>query len=208
LTHSDGEHAQGLQLRRLQRLTDVVYALVIWRLFQFIPRPGEEGFEADSIGQFLSNNLPVFVLILIGIAFTIIYWIQNNALFSKLEGTDGRHTALSIVQIFLLLLFLYSLRLGIELGGSPGTRAFESITAALVGFAAGGTWHYAKKNRRLLRADVSDEQANELADRTLAEPIAAAITIPFCFTPIFWECAWLSYPIVHRLLKRRRREPS
>jgi uncharacterized membrane protein len=194
-----------IQLRRLQTLTDVVYAIVLFRLFLLIPRPGDAGWGWGSISAFVGDNVFVLVLIVIGLAFTIIYWSQNNELSSRLERTDGRHTAISITQIFLLLLFLYSLRLGIELGGSTATRAFESITAALVGFSGAWSWSYAKKNRRLLREDVTDEEANTIADRILAEPIAATITIPVAFVgPIFWELAWLTYPLIHRLLKRRR----
>lgn len=195
---------QSLQLKRLQRLTDVVYALVLWRIFTFIPKPGGEGWAGDSAGEFLAANLPVLVLIVIGLAFTIIYWLQNNSLYGNLARTDGRHTTLAIVQIFLLLLFLYSIRLGIELGGSPGTRLFESIAAALVGYAGAAGWIHAKKDRRLLQTSITDQEANDLGDRILAEPLAATFTIPFAFTPVFWEVAWLSYPVMVRLLRRRR----
>ena len=54
-----------------------------------------------------------FALILVGLAVTIIYWGQNNALNGKLKRTDTFHTVISIFQLFSLLLFLYSLRLGV-----------------------------------------------------------------------------------------------
>jgi len=202
---NDIPQPQSLQLRRLQRLTDVVYALVLWRIFTFLPKPGGEGWEEDSLGELLTANLPVLVLIVIGLAFTIIYWLQNNTLFGNLARTDGRHTTLAIMQIFLLLLFLYSIRLGIVLGGSPGTRLFESVTAALVGYAGAAGWMHAKNDRRLLQPNTTAQKADEIGDRILAEPLAATLTIPFAFTPILWEVAWLSYPVMVGLLRRRRR---
>ncbi len=103
------------------------------------------------------------------------------------------------------MLFLYSLKVGVTLGASPATRAFESVAAALVGFAAGWAWAYAVKNRRLLRDDIPDEEAHGMSDRILAEPIAATVTIPFAFIgPWLWEAAWLTYPLIAKLLKRRR----
>lgn len=75
----------------------------------------------------------------------IVYWLQNNALFGNLDRTDDLHTALSIMQIFFLLLFLYSIRVGATLEASSGTRAFESCTAALVGIASAMGWSYANK---------------------------------------------------------------
>ena len=65
---------------------------------------------------------------------------------------------------------------------------------------------YAIGRRRLLRPDVTDEEARALAHRILAEPITAMVTIPFAFVgPGLWELSWLSYPLWVRLLKRRRR---
>jgi hypothetical protein len=126
--------------------------------------------------------------------------------FGNLQSTDTRHTILSILQLFFLLIFLVSLRLGIDLGASNFTRAFESIAAALVGIAGGGGWLYAFKNHRLLLPEVSEPYAHRLRDRILAEPITAIITIPIAFVgPITWEISWLTYPLVVWLVRGRRR---
>ena len=196
---------QKLQLVRLRRLVDVVYALVIWRAFTLMPKPTEGVWSWDRIDDFLGENAMVFALIIICMVIVIIYWLQHNALFNNLERTDGRHTALSILQIFFLLLFLYSIRLGIVLGASEGTRAFESCMAALMGITSTWSWAYAIKNHRLLSPDMTKKQAHQLLDRSMAEPITAIITIPIAFVgPIFWEISWLSYLIIAFLLKRRR----
>ena len=195
-----------LQLHRLERMFDVVYAIVIWRIFLLLPSPTAEQLSWEHIGTFLGANIGIFLMVIIGIAVTIIYWIQNNVLFGNLQSTDSRHSILSILQLFLLLVFLVSLRDGIELGPSTGTRALESITAALVGIAGGWSWAYAIKNHRLLLPEVTEQYAYRLRDRILAEPITAILTIPFAFVgPFLWEVAWLSYPLVVWMLRRRRR---
>ena len=117
--------------------------------------------------------------------------------------TDGRHTVLSILQIFSLLLFLYAIKLGIEVGAGAATRAIESITAALVGFVSAAGWRYAIRNRRLLAPEVTDQQAQQLRKRFYAEPVTAAITIPFAFVgPILWEISWFLYPLMVKIFKR------
>ena len=197
---------ESLQLRRLARMVDVVYAIIIWRIFILLPRPTAEQLSWEHIGGFLSVNIGGFLLVIIGIVFTIIYWIQNNVLFGNLQSTDGRHTILSILQLFFLLVFLVSLRLGIDLGASNGTRALESIAAALVGISGGWGWSYAIKNHRLLLPEVTEAYAYQLRDRILAEPVTAIITLPFAFVdPILWEISWLSYPLVVWVARRRRR---
>jgi uncharacterized membrane protein len=198
-----------LQLSRLETLTDVVYALVLFRMFLLIPTPDHTEWHWGYFLEFFGDNAITFALVAIGLAVTIIYWGQNNLLMGSLAKTDPRHTALSIVQIFCLLLFVKTLRIGVELGGSPGTRALESGAAALMGFVAAWGWAYAIKDRRLLHDDVSDEDALATRDRILAEPITALITIPFAFLgPWLWEAAWLTYPLFVKLLKRRRKTPA
>ena len=104
------------------------------------------------------------------------------------------------------MIFLVAMKTGIDLGGAPETRAFESVAAAMLGIpAALGYWH-GIKNRRLLADDVGDEEARELGYRILAEPITAGITLFFIFTPILWEISWLAYPLVLRLVKKRARK--
>ncbi len=194
-----------LQLSRLERLTDVVYALVIWRAFTLLPKPSAEEWSGEALGPFVTDNVMAFALVFIAIAVSIIYWVQNNTLFGNLERTDTRHTALSILQIFFLLLFLYSMKLGVEFGGSLRSRVFESATAALVGIAGGWAWSYAIRDRRLLLPEVTDSYARELQDRILAEPITAMITILLAFVgPVFWEVGWLAYPFIVILVRRRR----
>jgi uncharacterized membrane protein len=197
---------ETLQLQRLARMVDVVYAIIIWRAIILLPRSTAENLSWEHIGAFLSANIVGFLLVIIGIVVAIIYWIQNNVLFGNLQSTDSRHSILSILQLFFLLVFLVSLRLGIDLGASNSTRAFESFAALLVGLAGGWGWSYAIKNHRLLIPEVTEQYAYRLRDRILAEPITAIITLPFAFVgPILWEISWLSYPLAVLLVKRRRR---
>ena len=202
-----GRRRRSFQLRRLAVMVDVVYAIVIWRIVILLPKPTAEQLTWDQIGTFLSANIGLFLIVIIGISVTIIYWIQNNVLLGNLQSTDSRHSILSILQLFFLLIFLVTLRDSIELGPSAGTRALESVSAALVGIAGGWSWAYAVKNHRLLLPEVTEQYAYDLRGRILAEPITAIITLPCAFIgPIFWEISWFSYPLVVWLVKRRRRE--
>ena len=129
-----------------------------------------------------------------------------DALFGNLERTDNWHTAISILQIFFLLLFLYSIRLGVLLGAGVAARLLESITAALVGIASVLGWSYAIKDRRLLAPEVSQEEARQLQERILVEPTTAIITIPCVFIgPVLWEISWFLYPLLVALVKRRKK---
>lgn len=153
------------QLRRLETLTDVVYGLAIWRVFMLLPRPDEPEWSWHSWREFFAVEGMTVVLIAIGVAVLIIYWLQSNTLLSLVEST----------------------------------------AALLLGLSSSWMWSYAAKDRRLLHRDVTDDEARAIRTRITAEPATALFTVPFVFTPIFWELAWFTYPAVRRLFSRRGR---
>lgn len=196
---------QTLQLSRLERLADVIYAIVLWRLFVLIPKPVSAEGSWHSLSEYLGENAFTLVTVVIGIVFVIIYWLQSNTLMGNLEKSDSRHTMISIVQLFAVLLFLLSLNMGAVLGGSAFTRAFESSTAALAGLFAAYAWRYGITNRRLIQPDVSDEDGQRILDGVIAEPLTALMTIPFAFAgPWLWEASWLLLIPTNMIIKRLR----
>jgi len=190
------------QLSRLENLMDIVYALVIWRLFQLLPRPTED--ETRSVWEVFTDDPRPVLTVIIGMIIVVIYWMQNNKLFGHLERTDTRHTALSILQIFCLLLFLYAIYLGTNYAAATDLRVFESITALLVGVPSYLAWRHAKFRGKLISPSLSREDADAISIQILAEPITAALTLPFAFfSPVLWEITWFSFPFVQRVLRRK-----
>ncbi len=198
---------QILQLSRLERLADVVYGLILVRLFTLIPKPVSAEGAWHSFSEYMTANGMTLVIVVIGVIFVIIYWLQSNTLMGNLEKSDSKHTILSIVQLFALLLFLMSLNLGIVLGNSAFTRVLESATAAMAGLSGAFAWQYGIKNRRLIQPDVSDFDAQKILDGVLAEPLTALMTIPFAFAgPWLWEASWLLLIPTNIVLKRMRKQ--
>jgi uncharacterized membrane protein len=194
-----------LQLTRLQRLMDVIFALVIWRIFMILPRP-EDNPEWGSVLEMISDDWTPFLIGILALVIVIIYWMQNNTLFGLLQRTDAKHTAISIFQMFFLLLFLYAIGAGLQLGEGTDQRIFESLTAMLVGLASAAGWRYAIHERRLLDPEVPEEEVDLVSRQILAEPATAALTIPFTFIgPWMWEISWFLYPLIRRLLSWRPR---
>ena len=198
---------QTLQLSRLERLADVIYAIVLWRLFVLIPKPVSADGAWHTFSEYLAANAMTLIIVVIGVVFVIIYWLQSNTLLGNLEKSDSKHTILSIVQLFALLLFLMSLNLGVVLGNSAFTRVLESATAALAGLSGAFAWRYGIRNRRLIQPDVSDYDAQKILDAVLAEPLTALLTIPFAFAgPWLWEASWLLLIPTTMVLKRMRKK--
>lgn len=198
-----------LQLKRLETLFDVVYGIIIWRLFMLLPRPADANFELTTLAELLLENKGNFVVVGLALAIVIVYWVQSNTLFGNLEKTDTRHTAIAILQMFLTLFMLYAIGLSVHYGSSDGTRALESVAALLLGVTSFLGWWYAMNKGRLLLPGVGREEARAISTRNLSEPLSAAITIPFAFLgPGMWELSWFFYPLIVYITRRRSAAPS
>ena len=194
-----------LQLSRLERMMDVVFALVIWRLFTFLPTQEVDDDKWASVTNMLIEEWETFVFVLLAVVIVIIYWLQNNSLLGNLKKTDGIHTAISIFQLFFVLLFIYSIGAGVRIGSGADSSAFESVMAMMVGIMSLLSWHYAMHKGNLLDPELSAEEAVHIRQRNMAEPITAAITIPFAFVgPVAWELSWFLYPLIKYLYSQKK----
>ena len=197
------EKRSTAQLTRLERLMDVVFAIVIWRLFMLLPRLEENAAKWDSVLAMLQDEWFSFLFVLLATVIIIIYWLQNNSLLGNLKKTNGVHTTISIFQLVFVLLFLYAITSGVILGSGADSRLFESITAMMIGLMAWLGWYYAMHKADLLDPELSKQEAEHILQKNLAEPITAAITLPFALVgPVAWELSWFLYPFIKYLFSR------
>lgn len=191
------------QLARLGTLTDVVYGVALVLVVTWLPLP-EESHSGGAVWLFdlwaeYSQNI---IGVIIGLVFTIIYWIRSNTLMTALDRTDGVHTGLSIASVFFLLLLLYVVRVSAEVV-APSRRAGESIAVALIGIAAGAAWWWARR-KNLVREGINAEEKLGVQIEAFAEPLAALVTLPFAFVgELAWNLAWFAYIPIAAFLRRR-----
>jgi uncharacterized membrane protein len=191
------------QLQRLGTLTDVVYAVALVLVIQWLPLPEESHsggvvWLADLWAEYAGNIISV----IIGLVFTILYWIRSNTLMTALDRTDGVHTGLSIASVFFLLLLLYIVRVSAEVA-EPSRRAGESIAVALIGIAAGAAWWWARR-KGLVREGISKDEMLSVQLEAFTEPLTALVTLPFAYVgELAWNLAWLAYIPIAAFLRRR-----
>ena len=191
------------QLQRLGTLTDVVYAVALVLIISWLPLP-EESHATGAVWLLYlwaeySNNI---VAVVIGLVFSIMYWIRSNTLMTALDRTDGVHTGLSIASVFFLLLLLYVVRVSAEVA-APSRRAGESVAVALIGIAAGAAWWWARR-KGLVREGISNEEMLGVQLEAFTEPLTALVTLPFAFVgELAWNLAWFAYIPIAAFLRRR-----
>ncbi len=192
------------QLRRLETLTDCVYAVALVLVIQWLPLPHESSLTGGPVqlGALLADHLPNLAGAGIGLVFIIIYWMRSNTRMALLDRTDAVHTALSITSVFFLLFLLYVVRVGAEVEDFGG-RAGESLAVAMIGLPVAAGWWHAQRRGLVREGVTAPEKQGELVE-AFTEPVTALITLPFAFVgEPYWNLAWLSYIPVAALLRRR-----
>jgi hypothetical protein len=69
-------------------------------------------------------------------------------------------------------------------------------------------WYYALHKGNLVTDELEADEAKSITERIKAEPITAAITIPFAAGMWMWELSWFVYPVVVYFYKRKSRSKS
>ena len=190
------------RVRRLETLIDVVFGITLWRLFILLPRPADNPEWETLIDMFKDSGMQ-FLVVVIALIIVIIYWLQSHMLFKYLVKTDTIHSVLSVLQLFSLLLFLYAIAVGVVLKADESTRVFESSMACLLGVFSFAAWYYALNKGGLITSELSPDEARGISERIKAEPVTAAITIPFAYSVWMWELSWFIYPLVVYLYRWR-----
>ena len=189
---------------RLAIIIDVLYALMIYKIFLFLPRPEVDGFTKNDLVEVLTTSYLNYLVMFVGFVLIIIYWMQSNLQFGNLERTDGKHATLSLLQVICLMIYLYFVRLDVEFDGAVIALQMESIFLALAGFLAVWSWHYSIKNN-LVTDSLTTLEKDKVYLKLFPEPITAVLTFPFAaLGPDIWTLSWLLLIPVGIILKKVR----
>jgi uncharacterized membrane protein len=196
-------------LDRLETLVDSIYALVI--VFIVAGFPSARSFEGEysSAWDFLSQHSSELTAPTLGLVLIIMYWAQSNIQLGSLARTDSIHASLVIVQVFFLLLYVYSVDFVLDFPEDTGVLTAQSVIFCLMGVVAFVAWKWAVRGRRLVSDEIPDEEINVISRQILPEPLTAFITIWASFLgSTAWELAWLAFLPIAYLTKRVRRPPT
>lgn len=194
------------QLFRLSVIIDVLYALMIFKLFTLMPNPQVDNFGREELYKVLTESYLNYTVIVIGLVLVILYWGINNLQFGNLDRTDSKHSALSILQVFSLMLYIYFVRLDAEFGGEVLLMQLQSLFLAIAGFLSVGSWYYAIKFNLVSDAP-SKLEKETMYLKFLPEPTVSLLTFPLAyFGPLVWTLGWLLLiPVGWGLKKYRHR---
>ena len=190
-------------LSRLETLVDSIYALVIVIIVAGFP--SARNFDGDyaTPWAFLSEHFDELTTPTLGLVLIILYWAQSNVQLGNLARTDTRHATLVIMQVVLLLVYVYSVDFVLDFPGNTTVLATQSVLFCLMGVVSMLAWKWAIRGRRLVSSDIDDQDLLSISRQMIPEPLTAFITIGFSFLgPTAWELAWFVIIPISYVVKR------
>ena len=182
------------------------YALLIFQIFLILPRPDDPELEYNTLEQIYSENVNVLLAMVVGLLMTITYWMQFNKLMGNLVKSSSMHAVLSLVQTFLLMIYLYFVRFDMEFDGPTLALQMESLFLSLAGFTGILSWIHARRNK-LASDQIDEKEETAILYGILPEPLAALFSLPFAvYGPGIWTLSFLIIvPITLYLNWRKKR---
>ncbi|NOQ88992.1 MAG: hypothetical protein GQ550_08720 [Gammaproteobacteria bacterium] len=74
--------------------------------------------------------------------------------------------------------------------------------ACMLGVFSYAAWYYALNKGGLVTSELPASEASAITERIKAEPVTAALTMPFAIGMWMWELSWFICPVVVFLYKR------
>ncbi len=199
---------ETIYLRRLSRFIDVVYAVIFFHILsQYLPHFEEMTWTQKPYGllSHLWDGRMELLRIIIGSGLALLYWNQNSNIFKHLVKTNYTHAALSLVQLFFVVLFVYFAIADPNLE-SQSSPALQAGCLAIAGFMSIGLWKYAAK-KGLIREGMSEEDITQVTKSNLMEPLTAVFNVGLAFVgPLVWTLAWFVLPPIFIWLLKKRKQ--
>lgn len=200
----------GQELQSLGIFLDVVFALIFFRIVEFLPpfQDGQWGHLPHGILSLLASQPTNLTRVAFGLVVTVYYWNRKNSLFSVLARSNGVLATLSIAGLSFLCLFMYALIADPMYVGGVATLLLQSVSlfiASLLGLLA---------LRYAIHADLTRPElkpsAEQIARIDLSNPLTAIIATGLAWSGLtIWTLSWFVLtPLIGWLLARRRGQDS
>ncbi len=196
----------SIYLNRLSRFIDVVYALIFFHMLTtYLPIIEDMEWSHKPMGllSHLMDSKDELLRIFIGAGLALMYWNQNNSLFKNLVKTNSTHAALSLIQLFLVCLFVYFAIADPALE-SQSSPALQAGSLALAGFIGVVAWIYASKHN-MMHKSLGEDEVNAITRSNLMEPSVAVVNVGLAFVgPLVWTLAWFVLPVIFSWFLKKR----
>ena len=194
------------KLRSLGVFLDVVFALMFFKIAEFLPsfQDGRWVHLPHGLLSLLTSQPMNLMRVVFGLIVTAYYWNRKNTFLSVLARSNVVVATLSIAALTFLCLFMYALIADPTYAGGVPTLLLQSVTlliASLLGLFGLRYAIHANLTRPELKAS-----AEQIARLDLSNPLTAIIATTLSWSGLtIWTLSWfVLMPLFSWLLAKRK----
>lgn len=199
-------HDAGLNFERVVFFSDAVFAIVITLLVLEIKVPHVETHSDEAIARALVGLLPKFTGFVVSFAIVGMTWIEHHRIFRFIGGYDAGLLWRNLLLLLTVSFIPFPTALFSEYVWSRAAFILYAASFGAVALVKLWVWRYAARTPSLLTPDADRATVARISRRSLAVPIACAVTIALSFVSIFIApLGFILIPLIARLLDPGRR---
>ena len=174
------ESREAADTSRTEAFSDGVFAFAITLLVLNLRDPTTSGF---SLSEGLIKEAPSFFALVTSFITILVMWLNHHNMFSHIGRVDRR----LMLRNGILLLFVVLTPFTTSLVADHMTKPdpWDARTAAalysgnflFIAITWNTLWRYCAKGRRLLRADVTDEESRTITRQYVVAPVGSVVAI-------------------------------
>jgi len=173
----NGESRGAKDTARTEAFSDGVFAFAITLLVLNLRDPSTSGV---SLSEGLINEWQSFFALVTSFFTILVMWLNHHNMFSHIDRVDRRLMLRNgILLLFVVLTpFTTSIVAGHMTLPDAGTAAVVySGNFLFIAIAWNAVWRYCAKDRRLLREDVTDAEAQTITRQYLVAPLGSVVAL-------------------------------
>lgn len=194
------------RLRSLGIFLDVVFALIFFRIVEFLPsfQDGHWVQLPHGLLGLLASSPANLTRVIFGLMMTVYYWYRKNTFLSLLARSNGVLATLSIASLFFVCLFMYALVADPTYAGGVPTLLLQSVSILIGSSLSFVALRYAIR-ADLVRPELKPS-VEQIARVDLSNPLAALVATGLSWSGLtIWTLSWfILMPLFAWLLARRK----
>lgn len=203
MEHDDSLEGLGLTTRRIESLTDGIFAIAMTLLVLSIRLPGTSG---ETPEELIFGQAHVFFAYFLSFALLATFWIIHHQHYHLIQRTDRIHLWINIVILMFVVLMPFSASLAGDFPTDPLAKEFFDLNMLILGILFLMSWIYASRHRRLIGDDVSERTISKNIWRGMIIPSVSFLALILSIVvPDLSSWAYVLIPVllVHPKFRRR-----
>ncbi len=199
MTEINSDSTFGLTTRRIEALTDGVFAIAMTLLVLNLNLPlmPKEQLSQLKLHHLLMEQTDKFINYILSFVLLAVFWIRHHQQFHYIKKTDWRHLWINILILIFIALVPFSTSLADHYPMDWMSEFFFSSNMFILGILFSCNWHYATQNYRLVEPGLDSKHIALGKRRGMVVPVISLMAMIAAFLkPSLCSYVYLLIPII------------